>query len=513
MKDYPYANFTFKRSVKTYRGLLKGVLVEEKNFFKTLSLEHVNTLKELVRISPTIKHLLKLFALNQNRTFVGFTHLKEEFVIEALIKNKKPYTISLRITKESLIHTFKNITDLSPVAMVLLDENSNIIEVNKKFEELFGYKESEVIGKNINKITVPPSEIEDGETLDKIAKKVGYLEVERKRLTKDGRIISVLVSGESLELGGGKFGVVGTYEDITELKKLQEKLHYEATHDLLTNLPNKRVLIDRFAFEKAYADRNNTKIAIFFMDIYEFKLINDTYGHEFGDKAIKLVAEKILSAVRSTDLVVRFGGDEFVVLCSGMRKLEDIVGIALKILNEFTEPIKIDGMEHSIGINIGIAVYPDDGTDLDDLIRKGDISMFKAKANGVNNFVFYTENIEKNFKKTIEIKSKEIMFSTIFENTSVPLLILDKDLRIIRANRKFKDVFKKATKEIFLKSISDVLNSGILSEHIKRLEKEGAVFYPFKYKIENKEYNFRCMMNAIKSFGELHYLIAFVKEE
>lgn len=511
MKDHPFANFIFKRRVKTYRGLLKGVLAEEKDFFKTLSIEHVNTLKELVQISPTIKHLLKLFALNQNRTFVGFTHLQEEFTIEALVKSQKPFTISLRIIKERLTGTFKNITDLSPVAMVLLDENSNIIEVNKKFEELFGYKESEIIGKNLNKLIVPPSEIENGETLDNIAKKGGYFDVERKRLTKDGRSISVLISGQPLELGD-KIGVIGTYEDITELKKLQDKLYYESTHDFLTKLPNKRILIDRFASEKAYADRNNTKIAVFFIDVYEFKIINDTYGHEFGDKVIKLVAEKILSAVRSTDLVVRFGGDEFVVLCSGIRKLEDIVSIALKILNEFTEPVKIDGRELSIGLNIGISVYPDDGTELDELTRKSDIAMFKAKENGKNNFVFYTENIEKNFKETIEIKSQEIMFSTIFENTPLPLLVLDRDLRIIRANKKFKDVFKKTTKEIFLKRISDVLNSDIFSEYTKTLEKEEVVFYPFKYKTENNEYNFRCMMNAIKSFGNLYYFLVFAKE-
>ncbi|MEF3245133.1 MAG: diguanylate cyclase [Caldisericaceae bacterium] len=513
MKDYPYANFTFERSVKTYRGLLKGVLSEEKDFFNTLSLKHVNTLKELVRISQTIMHLLKLFALHQSRTSIGFTQGDNVYTVEALIKSKKPYTISLRIIKESVIYTFKNITDLSPVAMVLLDENSNVIEVNKKFEDLFGYKESEIIGKNINKIITPPSEIEDGETLDNIAKQIGYLKVERKRLTKDGRSISVLISGQPLELGNDKIGIIGTYEDITELKKLQEKLHYEATHDLLTNLPNKRIFSDRFAVEKAYADRNNTKIALFFMDIYEFKFINDTYGHEFGDKVLKRVGEKILSAVRSTDLVVRFGGDEFVVLCSGIGKFEDIVGIALKILNQFMEPIKIDDREISIGINIGITVYPDDGAELDDLIRKGDISMYKAKANGVNNFVFYTEDIEKNFKKTIEIKSKEIIFSTFFENILAPLLILDKDLNIIRANKRFKDVFKKTAKNVFLKNISDVLNSDIFSEHTKRLEKEEAVFFPFKFKLENKEYNFRCMMNAIKSFGELYYFIAFMKGE
>jgi len=406
------------------------------------------------------------------------------------------------------IEEFRKISYAIPVATVLLDEKSRILDVNPAFENLFGYKKREIIGKDLNELLVPKEEREDGYNLDKIAKDTGYLKVERERLSKDGKRIPVLVSGSSYKLGNGRIGVIGTYEDIRDIKKMQDAFYYQATHDLLTGLPNRYLLQDRFDVEKGRADRFHSKVVLFFIDINRFKDINDTYGHNIGDKVIQYVANTLRLSVRQTDTVVRFGGDEFVILFDEVKKKEDVVNIALNVTNAFSTPFKHEDLVIDVGLNIGITFYPDDGNTLEELLRKGDLAMFNAKATGVNNFVFYSQKMEEARLKTIsDLKAREIMFKLVFNKSPLPQIIVDDTLKLLRVNEKFKSVFKIDLKALYGKSLNEIEGFREIGKYIDDLNEDAPKRIVLK--IEDKDYNFNCYISKIKSLGKVYYLILF----
>ncbi|MGB9832946.1 MAG: PAS domain S-box protein, partial [Caldisericum exile] len=279
-----FAVFVFKRKVKTLRGFLNGVLKEEKNFFKTLSLKRCETLKDLVLQNDFLLRALKAYAVLGRQITFPIKFGEKEYVLEISEYSYKPFSIIFRLIERDIITIFRETNYNLPVATVLLDNDSKILDANPQFERLFGFKREEIIGKNLNELIVPKDEIQDGFNLDKIAKKTGYIRVERERLNKYGKRIPVLVSGAPFKILGDTIGIIGVYEDIRNIKKIRQALYYQATHDILTSLPNRYLLEDRFNIEKARADRSGSKVALFFIDINRFKDINDTYGHEIGDK-------------------------------------------------------------------------------------------------------------------------------------------------------------------------------------------------------------------------------------
>jgi diguanylate cyclase (GGDEF)-like protein len=186
--------------------------------------------------------------------------------------------------------------------------------------------------------------------------------------------------------------MVGSTTDITERKRTEEQLAYMATHDALTGLPNRWLLNDRLTLELARAQRHQQKLALILLDLDYFKEINDTLGHTAGDKLLQTVGERLMSLVRKSDTVARMGGDEFmlVLLFPGIREDGDAARIAQRILEAFRRPFVFDDHEIRITTSIGIAIYPDDGQDADTLIKNADIAMYRAKAQGRDNYQRYS---------------------------------------------------------------------------------------------------------------------------
>jgi len=170
--------------------------------------------------------------------------------------------------------------------------------------------------------------------------------------------------------------------DVTERRQMEQLLEDMATHDFLTGLPNRVLLTDRFEVARAQALRNDYKLAVMSLDLDKFKEVNDTMGHGAGDEVLKLAATKIASLVRSSDTVARLGGDEFLLLLQEIRAAEDATKIAEKIVAAFQEPILVNGHYLSLSISIGIALCPNDGNDLETLIRNSDASMYYSKHHG-----------------------------------------------------------------------------------------------------------------------------------
>jgi len=243
--------------------------------------------------------------------------------------------------------------------------------------------------------------------------------------------------------------------------------------------------------------------------VNRFKDINDTYGHDVGDKVLKYVANKLVKSVRKTDSVIRFGGDEFVVVFDEVKNIEDIVSIAVKIVNVFSEPFKEGDLKIDVGVNIGIAVYPDDGKTLEELLRKGDIAMYEAKATGTNNFVFYSKEIEEaRLKKISDLKIREFMFKLVFDKAPLPEVIIDDEFNVLRVNETFKNVFNVDIRKVYGKAIKDLDLLRPLETFISDPENLGKAF-SFSVKYGEKYYNIECTASALKSFGRTFYLIIF----
>jgi diguanylate cyclase (GGDEF)-like protein len=212
---------------------------------------------------------------------------------------------------------------------------------------------------------------------------------EFRLLDKDGRAIFVRASRQLVYKDGKAVGITAVISDITQRKQLEHKLEEMATHDSLTGLPNRVLLTDRFTMAAALAQRNKDRLAVMSLDLDKFKFINDTLGHDAGDQVLKTVSTRLTAVIRSSDTLARIGGDEFVLVMLETKRREDATDIAGRILDSFTEPLSIDGSEVRLSTSIGIAIYPDDATDLETLVKKSDAAMYYSKGHGRNQFKFF----------------------------------------------------------------------------------------------------------------------------
>jgi diguanylate cyclase (GGDEF)-like protein/PAS domain S-box-containing protein len=224
---------------------------------------------------------------------------------------------------------------------------------------------------------------------------------------KDGQLITMFQTITPLfDHLGEIIHFVAVMEDVTERKADQERIAFMATHDELTELPNRNLLNDRLHQAIAHADRQNTKMAVLFIDIDQFKFINDSLGHQLGDDLLQLLAKRLVSVLRTEDTVARFGGDEFVVLLPEVAEISDVKILANNLLNQIQKPYVISGHELMVTGSIGISVYPDDASDADDLIQLADSAMYLAKEQGRNNSQFYTPEINEKIMRRLTLEKE-----------------------------------------------------------------------------------------------------------
>jgi len=207
---------------------------------------------------------------------------------------------------------------------------------------------------------------------------------------KSGELRWFESTGKTYRTATGESRVVFVSRDITERQRYEETIRHQAFHDALTGLPNRMLFKDRLALEIARAKRNKQMLAVLFLDLDRFKLVNDTLGHDMGDQMLKIIARRLVGYVREDDTVARLGGDEFTVLLPEILQAENAVKVARKILRAIREPVHIGVHELYISTSIGIALYPNDGEDAESLLKNADTAMYRAKENGKNNYQLYT---------------------------------------------------------------------------------------------------------------------------
>lgn len=184
----------------------------------------------------------------------------------------------------------------------------------------------------------------------------------------------------------------------------EKMLMYQAHHDALTDLPNRFLIMDRMTQHIYEAERHQWQVALMFVDLDDFKKINDSLGHEFGDKLLVEAANRMKSIVRSSDTVGRHGGDEFIVILGDLRNLDAVRKVAEQIIQSLSKPFNVDNHELTISASIGIAVYPDDGNGASDLLRKADSAMYHAKDQGGNIYAFFTEEMNQEVSRRLAIE-------------------------------------------------------------------------------------------------------------
>lgn len=288
----------------------------------------------------------------------------------------------LRLTEQQLSLSAK-IFEATHHAMVITDLGGTIVAVNNAFTMLTGYSEAEALGRN-------PSLLQSGRHDQAFYRQLweqlvatGYWHGDIWDRRKDGSIYPKYLSISVIKDDAGKpTNYAGLFCDISERKTVEERLDYLAHYDALTGIPNRCLLLDRLEQEAERSTRQQTKLGLLYLDLDHFKEVNDTLGHAAGDELLKEVALRLKTCVRAVDTVARLGGDEFVVLISDIKDPEDLVPVSTKILNALMVPCKIEGESVLASPSIGISIYPDDCSDVHDLLKHADTAMYRVKQNG-----------------------------------------------------------------------------------------------------------------------------------
>ena len=296
------------------------------------------------------------------------------------------------------------IMDFSPTLIQVRDLEGRYVFVNRQFELAFGQTREKILGR-------APHELFSPEQLDKFqadhASVVASGKAVENREGSLGRDLNRTYMTTTFPLLDGKkdvYAVCSVSSDITTRKQQEEKILHQAHFDALTELPNRFLCLDRLSQKIKDATRQGYQLAVLFIDLDDFKKVNDSLGHETGDKLLVSAAERLRSVVRSEDTVGRLGGDEFLVLLGGLQQASDAIPVVENLVDQFRRSFGIDGREILLTSSIGLAVFPSDGDTPSQLLRNADTAMYHAKEGGRNTYSFFTEamNLEVGRRLALE---------------------------------------------------------------------------------------------------------------
>ncbi len=288
---------------------------------------------------------------------------------------------------------------------IFIVQDEKFIYANPKMAEIFGYSREDLINTTMRDIVADSDRPEVSEKIRSI------LEMEKKDFQfsfrgrqKNGSIIDIEMYGAITEFDGRK-AVIGSLNEITERKLMEEAIRHQAYHDPLTSLPNRVLFNDRLVNAISLAHREKKKLAVMFLDLDRFKNINDSLGHAVGDMLLQNIAGLIKGCLRECDTVARMGGDEYTILVSQMYREEDALRIAQKILTAVNQKWMLDGHRFYLTTSIGISIYPNDGLDAETLIRKADTAMYYVKAMGGNTIKLYDTSLDVGMAEQMRLEN------------------------------------------------------------------------------------------------------------
>ncbi len=306
----------------------------------------------------------------------------------------------------------------------IISENFTRVTANKSLCEVFGWENEEF--EFSDKLFGFTQEKRDQyrKVLSRL-KEGEHWKSEELVFTDDGDEYHVIVNiTVSRNEANNQLHYICVFSDISAQKLAEQELRYLANYDHLTNLPNRSLLLERIKHAMDYSKRKNTSIALFFIDLDRFKQINDTLGHDCGDLLLQEVTARLTNTLRVDDTIARIGGDEFVVLLEYFKGNSQLGSIAQKLIEAVGKPVTLNGNVVSVGASIGIALYPDDARNSDELLRNADVAMYYSKQLGRNTFQFFTKrmNYEANSRLQVESNLKQALSKNEFVNHYQPIV-------------------------------------------------------------------------------------------
>ncbi|HZV82014.1 MAG TPA: diguanylate cyclase, partial [Geobacteraceae bacterium] len=332
--------------------------------------------------------------------------------------------MTARLEQSERLHRF--LVESSPDIIYTLDDKGCFTFINGRVESLLGFSREELIG-------CPYFTIVHDDDLERAVyafnerrsdhRATTNLEVRLKckkdnnyRIFEDRHVVTMLsavgiyennsASDEVAKQTKRYLGTYGVARDITERKLAEETINFQALHDHLTHLPNRRLFRDRLELAITQAKRSGGMLAVMFIDLDRFKLVNDTHGHAEGDELLKNVAQRLRGCMRAGDTLARQGGDEFTALLPDLHSEENATVIAQKIIDDFNLPYHVVGNEFRATASIGIALYPRDGETADTLLRNADIAMYKVKGNGKNGLQLFSPAISNCYQDRLVLENE-----------------------------------------------------------------------------------------------------------
>ncbi|HMM37985.1 MAG TPA: EAL domain-containing protein [Desulfovibrio sp.] len=302
---------------------------------------------------------------------------------------------------------FHQLFESSPQAIVLIGVDGRIVNANTGFEALFGHEAREVRGKLNREVVVPTERIHEAESFNRTVLAGQPIEAETMRRHRLGRLIPVSVIGYPVRVAGRIAGVFYIYTDITQRKEFEEQLAHQAFHDALTGLPNRLLFSERVerAVERA-ARREDYRFAVLMIDLDRFKTVNDSLGHQAGDKLLMAAARRLESCVRSSDSVARLGGDEFAMLLEEYEHPHDVTRVARRIHEAMERPFIIDGTGVVCGASIGIVLRAKSYRSSEDILRDADIAMYRAKSQGTAQYKVFNRKMHEQATEFMQLEQE-----------------------------------------------------------------------------------------------------------
>ncbi len=307
-------------------------------------------------------------------------------------------TASLQKAKENL--RLLAITFESHEAIMITDSDNKIMRVNKAFTKITGYTQEDVLGKNPDILSSGKHSASFLQNMQQELEENGSYESEIWNRRKDGEVYPERHTITAITNKSGEIiNYVSVFSDITTQKAHEDRIQFLAFYDQLTSLPNRRLLLDRLQYNLSVSQRNENHGVLMFLDLDDFKKINDSLGHEVGDDLLQQVAARIQHILRRADTVARLGGDEFVILVAnqmlqGEALIEFSSSLAEKIIAAFQQPFHIKGYEHHISTSIGITIFPPTDQTAVSILGQADTAMYKSKKMGKNTFCFYEQAMQ-----------------------------------------------------------------------------------------------------------------------
>ena len=316
------------------------------------------------------------------------------------------FDISARKQAEHAMREALAVFNASNQGITTTDAQGTILSVNPSFCRITGYAPEEVIGKTPALFKSGRHDAVFYEAMWSSLKADGVWEGEIWNRRRNGQIYPEWLTISSIKDAAGQVvEYVALFNDITERKQYEENMWRQANFDALTGLANRNLFSDRLERSLRQARRNGSKVGLAFLDLDGFKWINDTLGHDMGDQLLLEMANRLQQTVREQDTVARLGGDEFTVVIQDLEAAEAMLAIGDKLVNVLRDPVLLNGTHHQISGSVGITIYPDDGEDVQTLIKNADIAMYKAKQAGKNRFQFYARHMQVDAQERMQMEA------------------------------------------------------------------------------------------------------------